>query len=93
MRGLFYVFGYAKKGSFMDDLTKQKLAMWKKQEEDLQKQLAETMQARGKAAQEGDLSENAAYKDYTEKSEMLSAQIASVQKIIADLEGGASGNS
>lgn len=60
--------------------------MWRKQHKDLEVELAETMLARGKAAQEGDLSENAAYKDYTEKSEMISAQIASVQRMIKEIE-------
>lgn len=63
-----------------------KLNMWKKQAEQLETELSKTMAARGKAAQEGDLSENAAYKDFTEKGEMLSAQLASVQKIIKNLE-------
>lgn len=73
----------------MDDLKKQKLALWKKQEKQLQQELQETLLERGKAAQEGDLSENAAYKDFTEKSEMISAQIAGIQKMIRDLEKGA----
>ena len=72
------------------NLKKQKLEMWRKQYKQLEIELAETMLARGKAAQEGDLSENAAYKDYTEKSEMISAQIASVQRMIKELEKGES---
>jgi transcription elongation GreA/GreB family factor len=69
------------------NLKKEKLEMWRKQHKQLEAELAETMLARGKAAQEGDLSENAAYKDYTEKSEMISAQIASVQRMIKEIEG------
>jgi len=70
------------------NLKKQKLELWRKQHKQLEIELAETMIARGKAAQEGDLSENAAYKDYTEKSEMISAQIASVQRMIKEIEKG-----
>lgn len=73
----------------INDKTKiEKLAMWKKQEEELQKQLAAAMQNRGKAAAEGDLSENAAYKSFTEEAEMISSRIATIQKIIKELEGG-----
>lgn len=68
------------------NLKQQKLAMWKKQEKDLEEELKLTLLERGKAAQEGDLSENAAYKDFTEKSEMISAQIAGVQRMIKELE-------
>lgn len=69
-----------------DDLTQQKIAMWKKQEEELQKQLNVAMKQRGKAAAEGDLSENAAYKGFTEDAEMISARIANIQSLIKSLE-------
>ena len=73
----------------MDSKLKQeKLKMWKKQQEELEKELEAAMVAKGKAAQEGDLSENAAYKDAVERSEVISARLASAQKIIKDLEKG-----
>lgn len=80
-------------GLFLDynknmDTKQQKINMWKKQAEDLQNQLSDTMKKRGKAAQEGDLSENAAYKGFTEEAEMISARLNNIQKIIQELEGG-----
>jgi len=68
-----------------NNLNKQKLALWKKQQEDLQKELIEAMHKRGAAAQEGDLSENADYKMYSEKAEMISARIGMIQKMIKEL--------
>jgi transcription elongation GreA/GreB family factor len=70
----------------MTDIDKQKLVMWKDKLKQLEKELDETMIKKGKAAQEGDLSENAAYKEFIEMSEMYSAQIANVQRIIKNLE-------
>lgn len=73
----------------MDKKSKQeKIILWKKQAQELEKELAETMVKKGQAAQEGDLSENAAYKDAIEQSEMLSARLAQYQKMIRDLEKG-----
>lgn len=69
----------------MDKLKQEKLKMWKKQHEELEKSLAAAMIKKGVAAQEGDLSENAAFKDAVEESEMLSARLANVQKIIKEL--------
>ena len=60
--------------------------MWKKQEQELQKQLVEVMVKRGTAAQEGDLSENADYKMFTEQQEMISVRLAQMQKMIRELE-------
>ena len=72
----------------MDKAKQEKLNMWKKQAEDLQNQLFEVMKKRGKAAQEGDLSENAAYKGFTEDAEIISARLGNTQKIIEELEQG-----
>lgn len=71
----------------MDKTLKQeKIKLWKKQEEVLEKELGETMKKKGAAAQLGDLSENADYKMYIEQSEMISARMALIQKMIKDLE-------
>ncbi len=70
----------------MDKLKQEKLKMWKKQMEELEKALNAAMVKKGLAAQEGDLSENAAFKDAVEESEMMSARLADVQKIIKELE-------
>ena len=72
----------------MDDtLKKQKVEMWKKKLEGLEKDLQKTMQEKGEAAQMGDLSENAAYKMALEEIDMLRARIDEVKKIITDLGG------
>ncbi len=71
-----------------DNLTQQKILMWKKQEAELQEQLEVAMKLRGKAAAEGDLSENAAWKGATEDAEMISARIANIQRLIKELEKG-----
>ena len=71
----------------MDKTLKQeKIKLWKKQEADLEKELGETMKKKGAAAQLGDLSENADYKMYIEQSEMISARLALIQKMIKDFE-------
>lgn len=66
----------------------QKIALWKKQEEDLKKQLAETLKRKGAAAQEGDLSENAAYQGAIEESEVITVRLNSIKKMIQELEKG-----
>ena len=71
-----------------DNLKKQKIEMWKKKLEVLQKEYESTMQQRGEAAAMGDLRENAAYQMLTEQGEVLSARIGETQKIIHDLEEG-----
>lgn len=73
---------------YMPNINQEKLKLWKKQEEDLNKQLADALKKRGAAAQEGDLSENADYKMYSEKAEMISARIGMIQKMIRELEKG-----
>lgn len=65
---------------------KEKLEMWKKQEAELREQLDATMKLKGKAAAEGDLSENAAYKGFIEDAEMISARLGGIQKFIKELE-------
>lgn len=68
------------------NLKKEKLKMWKDNLAKLEADLQETMQKRGQAAEEGDLSENAAYTMATEDAETFRVQIDQVKKIIADLE-------
>lgn len=73
----------------MDQKSKEeKLKMWKKQLQELEDELRATLLLKGKAAAEGDLSENAAYKDAVENAEVVSARIASMQKMISQLEKG-----
>jgi transcription elongation GreA/GreB family factor len=69
-------------------LKQEKLKMWKKQEQDLQKELAETLKRKGAAAQEGDLKENAGYVMAIEQSEVISARLASIKRVIQELETG-----
>ncbi len=65
----------------------EKLKMWKENLQKLESELAATMLKKGLAAQEGDLSENAAYTMAIEDSETYRVQIEQVKKIIADIEG------
>lgn len=67
-------------------LKEEKLNVWKIKEQELRKQLAAVMSKRGQAAQEGDLSENAAFLSFTDEAEMISAQLKGVQKMIQTLE-------
>ena len=67
-------------------LKHEKLIMWKDNLKKLEFQLIETQHKKGAAAQEGDLSENAAYTMAIEDSETLRVQIEQVKKIIKDLE-------
>ncbi len=68
-------------------LRKEKLKMWKENLADLEKQLSDILIKKGQAAQEGDLSENAAYTMAIEDSETARVRIEEVKKIIRDLEG------
>jgi transcription elongation GreA/GreB family factor len=70
----------------MDKLKQEKIAMWQKKLEALEKEFTETMQEKGDAAKEGDLSENAAYKMALEEADMLRARMDEMRKIILDLE-------
>ena len=69
-----------------DDLLRQKLEMWQKKVTELEEEYEVTMVARGEAAREGDLRENAAYQMLTEKGEFISARIGETKKIIAELK-------
>lgn len=68
------------------NVRKQKLNMWKKQQQQLEKELGEMLIKKGQAAAWGDLSENAAYKDAVETAEVISARIAGIQRMIKELE-------
>lgn len=73
----------------MDNKLKQeKLKMWRENLKKLEDQLVVVQHKKGVAAQEGDLSENAAYTMAIEDSETLRVQIEQVKKIIKELEGG-----
>lgn len=67
-------------------LREEKLKMWRENLKKLEEHLIEVQHKKGVAAQEGDLSENAAYTMAIEDSETLRVQIDQVKKIIADLE-------
>lgn len=69
-------------------LREEKLKMWKENLKQLEDQLAATMLKKGQAAQEGDLSENAAYTMAIEDAVTLRVQIEQVKRIIKELEGG-----
>ena len=68
------------------NLRQEKLKMWKENLKKLEDQLVVIQQKKGAAAQEGDLSENAAYSMAIEDAETFRVQIEQVKKIIADLE-------
>ena len=67
-------------------LKAEKLKMWKENLDKLEKELEAVQLKKGQAAQEGDLSENAAYSMAIEDAETFRVQIEQVKKIIADLE-------
>ena len=69
-------------------LREEKLKMWNENLQKLEAQLVEVQHKKGAAAQEGDLSENAAYTMAIEDAETLRVQIEQVKKIISDLEEG-----
>ena len=68
-------------------LRQEKLKMWKDNLGQLEKELEATYLKKGQAAQEGDLSENAAYTMAIEDAETTRVRIEEVKKIIRDLEG------
>ncbi len=70
------------------NLRQEKLKMWKDNLKELEEQLNEINLKKGAAAQEGDLSENAAYSMAIEDAETFRVQIEQVKKIIRDLEKG-----
>lgn len=69
----------------MDDIKQQKIEMWRKKLDQLQKEYKEIMQRRGEAAREGDLRENAAYQMATQDAETWRVRISEVRKILSDL--------
>ncbi len=73
----------------MDKKLKQdKLKMWNENLKKLEDSLVAVQLKKGAAAQEGDLSENAAYTMAIEDAETFRVQIEQVKKIIRDLEKG-----
>lgn len=67
-------------------LREEKIKMWKDNLKKLEEDLVVINQKKGAAAQEGDLSENAAYTMAIEDAETTRVRINEVKKIIADLE-------
>lgn len=70
------------------NLKAEKLKMWRENLKKLEDELAAVMIKKGEAAQEGDLSENAAYTMATEDAETFRVQVEQVKKIIEDIEKG-----
>lgn len=68
-------------------LREEKLKMWKENLARLEEDLKVISAKKGAAAQEGDLSENAAYTMAIEDAETTRVRIEEVKKIIRDLEG------
>ncbi len=69
-------------------LRQEKIKMWKDNLVQLEEDLKVIMEKKGAAAQEGDLSENAAYTMASEDAETTRVRIEEVKKIIRDLEKG-----
>ncbi|HBQ50908.1 hypothetical protein A3B42_01825 [Candidatus Daviesbacteria bacterium RIFCSPLOWO2_01_FULL_38_10] len=67
-------------------LKEEKLKMWKENLSQLEEDLKVIMAKKGAAAQEGDLSENAAYTMAIEDADTTRVRIEEVKKIIKDLE-------
>ncbi|MBI2600114.1 hypothetical protein HYW43_04335 [Candidatus Daviesbacteria bacterium] len=68
-------------------LRQEKLKMWKDNLKQLEEQLGGILIKKGQAAQEGDLSENAAYTMAIEDADTTRVRIEEVKKIIKGLEG------
>lgn len=69
-------------------LRQEKLKMWKENLSQLEKELEAIYLKKGAAAQEGDLSENAAYTMAIEDAVTTRVRIEEVKKIIKGLEAG-----
>jgi len=67
-------------------LRKQKIKMWQDNLAKLEEDLKVLAEKKGTAAQEGDLSENAAYTMAVEDAETTRVRIGEVKRIIRDLE-------
>lgn len=70
----------------MNKINEEKLKMWRENLSQLEKDLKVLMLKKGAAAQEGDLSENAAYTMAIEDADTTRVRIEQVKKIIKDLE-------
>lgn len=70
----------------MNDLQKQKLAMWEKKLAENEVAIADAMKRKGEAAQMGDLSENSAYKMAIEDVEMGYARTNEITRIIENIK-------
>lgn len=68
-------------------LRQEKLKMWRDNLQQLEEQLKVILAKKGAAAQEGDLSENAAYTMAIEDAETTRVRIEEIKNIIKDLEG------
>lgn len=66
----------------------EKLKMWKENLVQLEKDLKAILEKKGIAAQEGDLSENAAYTMAIEDSDTARVRIEEIKNIIRELEKG-----
>jgi transcription elongation GreA/GreB family factor len=73
----------------MNKQTQEKIDLWKKKLEVLEKEYQVTMQKRGEAASMGDLSENSAYEMFSEDADTYRARMNELKHIIATLEKGA----
>lgn len=69
-------------------LREEKLKMWRNNLASLEEDLKVVLEKKGQAAQEGDLSENAAYTMASEDAETTRVRIEEIKKIIRDLEKG-----
>ncbi|GEM_PF-1490015 len=69
-------------------LREEKLKMWKENLAQLEKDLEAIYLKKGQAAQEGDLSENAAYTMAIEDAVTTRVRIEEIKKIIKGLEAG-----
>lgn len=72
----------------MNKITQEKLDMWKKKLEKLEKEYEVIMQKRGEAMAMGDLSENAAFQMLDEDATTWRIRIDEVKSIIAKIENG-----
>lgn len=68
-------------------LRQEKLKMWKENLKQLEEELVAIMLKKGQAAQQGDLSENAAYTLAVEDETTWRVRIEEIKKIIKELEG------
>lgn len=69
-------------------LRNQKIKLWKDNLKQLEEDLKVILEKKGIAAQEGDLSENAAYTMAIEDSDTARVRIEEIKKLIRDLEKG-----